>query len=189
MNNAYKIFNAIIFQAGWLICVLTSNVMSLIFTATYIAIHLLFLYCKNKKFSLIREIFWLALFIVLGFICESAFFNSGILYKTDLTSSSTLELSLNQFIFPPIWLLCLWALFSISMRTSLLFILNKPLLAYALIIVMSPCSYYAGAKLNTQVDIAQPLILNLSIIGLTWVFVMASIIVIKRHYFKDIDYV
>ena len=188
MSAIFKISNAISFQVGWFICILTNTAMSTIFTLSYILSYFIYLYFFTKKPSLKREAFWIGLFIIVGFLCETLFFTSGVLYKTDPPLGNN-SITFNGLIAPPAWLLCLWALFATSMRTSLEFMFRKASLAYVLMFVMAPCSYYAGAKLNTQVEIGQPLILHLFVIGLTWVAAFNCIYSLKHRYFQDIDYV
>lgn len=181
MNNSFKIINAIIFQIGWFICILTTNTISLAFTFLFVVYNFFGLYFLAKKISLKIEFSWLILCLALGFICETVFFNSGILYKTGGDTPpvfSGLQL-------PPIWLLCLWVMFAVTIRTSLSFIFNKPLLTCLLTLAVAPCNYYAGARLNSEVDLGQPLLLNLSLLGLSWALAMACLIAIHNLHFKD----
>lgn len=188
MKAHYKlnIFNAISFQIGWLICVLTSNWLSLSFTLAYVALHLFCMYKINEKTSWRKEFYWLGLFLIVGFICESLFFNHGILINTH-PKDPTLTLASEWFIFPPIWLLCLWCLFGLSLRTSLAFIFNKPLIAYPLIMIGAPSSYYAGAHLNQQVELGLPLLLSLPVISVTWLLAFLCVYFINNYYFKGIN--
>lgn len=180
MNNSFKIGNAIIFQIGWFICILTNNAISLGFTLLFIICNFFCIHFLTKTLSLKTEIFWLLICLTLGFSCEMVFFNSGILYQAD---SNALEQGLQL---PPIWLICLWAMFAVLMRSSLTFVFSKPFISCGLALLVAPCNYYAGASLNSQVDIGLPLLLNLSWLGAIWALVMGCLIAIHGHLFKNV---
>lgn len=181
MSNSFKIINAIVFQIGWFICILTTNTISLAFTFLFVVGNFFAIYFFTGKFSLKTEVSWLLLCLALGLIYETIFINSGILYQT---GADTLAV-FGGVQLPPAWLLCLWVVFAVIMRTSMTFIFNKPLLTCLLTLAVAPCNYYAGAGLNSQVDIGQPLLLNLSLLGLTWAFAMACLITVYNLHFKD----
>jgi Protein of unknown function (DUF2878) len=133
-----------------------------------------------RKFSLIKEISWLAAFLAIGFVVEMLFLNAGILIP------SRSEKPFFDIFLPPLWLLCLWLLFATSMRTSLKLLFHKKWLGYLVSLIFAPASYYAGDILNTDIDIGTPLLLNLSIIGVTWLCAMGFIFMMQRYYFEDI---
>lgn len=181
MNSSFKIINSVIFQIGWFICILTNNTISLGFTLLFVACNFLGIYFLTKTLLLKVEISWLLICITLGTLCEMVFFNSGILHQAD---SNTLAITRGLQL-PPTWLVCLWAMFAILMRTSLTFIFSKPFTTCGLALIVAPCNYYAGASLNPQVDIGSPLLLNLSGLGIAWALVMGCLIAIHNRFFKD----
>lgn len=180
MSTNFKIANAIFFQLGWFVCILTNNVISIGFTLAFVLVNFYSMYVLTKKLALKQEIAWLMLCLAVGFTCETVFFNSGIL---ELTPAAALPIS-SGLTLPPIWLLCLWILFAQTLRTSLSFIFSKPLITCLLALLFAPCNYFAGANLNADVGIGQPLLLNLGLIGLAWALALGSLIAIHRSYFK-----
>ena len=188
MKPAHKlnIFNAISFQIGWFICVLTTTWLSLVFTVVYIALHWVLMSRINNNLSLKLEAYWLSMFLIIGCICESLFFNHGILINT-IPNNAIADTASSWFILPPIWLLCLWCLFALSMRTSLDFLFNKPIIAYPLIMLGAPSSYYAGTQLSPQVELGLPILLSLPVISVTWLLAFLCIYLIKNYYFKGVN--
>jgi hypothetical protein len=187
MNNkkalsGVKIFNAIGFQIGWVVCVSKTNLFGLTFTIAFLIIHLFLIRLYSREFFLKKEIYWILIILIIGFLIEMLFFSLGVLH-TDIKTPY-----LTYFIISPPWIICLWLLFATALRTSLSFLFNRPWLAYLATAIMAPCSYLAGSHLNTQVDINKPIILSLAIISMVWVCALWVFTHIKHFYFEDIFY-
>ncbi|MES2675520.1 MAG: DUF2878 domain-containing protein [Pseudomonadota bacterium] len=180
--NGVNIFNAIGFQVGWFVCVTTSSLLGLIFTSIFITFHLYLIRRYAKEFFLKKEICWILIIFIIGFLIEMLFFSLGILYEDIQNPYFT------YFITSPLWIICLWLLFATALRTSLAFLFNRPWLAYLATAIMAPWSYFAGSHLNTQVHINKPILLSLAIISIVWVFALWIITYIKHFYFEDIFY-
>jgi hypothetical protein len=127
-----------------------------------------------------KEIIWLLIIVCCGVAIETVFFSAGFLY-TNIHS-----ITLGRVIFPPIWLISLWLVFAIAMRTSLSFLFIKPWLSYLLIAITIPLNYKAGASLNNNIGINEPYLVSLGLITVVWVTFLVYIIELKRHFFEDI---
>lgn len=169
----------ILFQVGWFICVIFGDLSALAYSGAYLVLHLTLIISNNAS-RFIIEIIWLAVFVVSGVIVEALFFSVGIL--RDVTYPSGGE----NLILPPIWLICLWLLFGISMRTTLSFMLTKVVLGLLLIGIGIPFSYFMGASLSDSVSIKEPQLLSLLVITIVWMAFYASIIFFKKTYFEDV---
>lgn len=120
------------------------------------------------------EILWIWAILLIGIVTESVFFSSGILvYEYQSVDSSFIVL-------PPAWLLCLWLLFATALRLSLAFMLQKMMLAIALGGAFTPFSYWSGAFLNSQVDLAIPAVNSLLYIALAWAIVFLILFYLLR---------
>ncbi len=68
--NGVNIFNAIGFQVGWFVCVTTSSLLGLIFTSIFITFHLYLIRRYAKEFFLKKEICWILIIFIIGFLIE-----------------------------------------------------------------------------------------------------------------------
>ena len=173
----------VIFQIGWLVCAIFGNGYALAYSALYIALHF-FLLQIRRRIDFTKEALWLILFLVSGFIIETLFFSVGFLYFDEASAPSNSIIT--PIIFPPLWLLCLWLLFGITMRTSMAFLFDKLWLAFLLIIIVIPLSYSVGAALNPDVSLGLPHFLSLPAITTAWVGFFGFILALKHFYFGDL---
>jgi hypothetical protein len=180
VKTKIKLINFIGFQFGWFVCVLAGDIVGIAFTLLFVLMHLLFLKSNISAFKLKKEIYWLVLFFSIGAAIETLLLNIGVLnLKSD-------RYRLLGATLPPLWLLCLWILFATSMRTSLIFLFDRKWLGYLSAFLLAPASYYAGDKLNENVEIGSPTLFNLIIIGFLWMLVMSMVFTIKQRYFEDV---
>lgn len=180
MFNISKLVYALAFQAGWFACIMAGNFASIIYTALFLLGHFFYLARKNSLIFLRKEMLWVITVFCLGLVVETIYFSAGFLY-TDAPKNLFAGLVL-----PPIWLLCVWLLFSLALRTCLSFLFYKPALSYLTCLLFVPINYYAGATLNNEVDINEPYFLSLALMTLIWILFFWCLIYLKRHYFEEI---
>lgn len=184
MTNISKLVYAVAFQAGWFVCILAGNLASVIYTLLFLVAHFwLLLYNKahnNRHLFVRKEVLWVMIVLCLGAIVETIYFSAGFLYI------GTPKNLFAQALLPPIWLLCIWIIFSLALRTCLSFLFYKPTLSYLACIIFVPANYYAGAKLNNDVNINEPYLLSLALMTLIWILCLWCLIHLKRHYFEEI---
>lgn len=178
MSATSKLIHAVAFQVGWFICILGGNWFSLTYTIIFLAAHFWFL--SHKKTCLKKEALWLLLVFVSGFILETISFSNKFLY------SLTPTVIYKYLIIAPLWMLNLWILFALALRTFLSFIFIKPNITYLITCVAIPLNYYAGAELSTNVSINNPHALSLALITLMWIALLWFLIKLKSGYFEDI---
>lgn len=175
-----KLTYAVAFQVGWFICILGGNFFSFIYTFIFLTAHFWYLFHNKKMLSM--ELLWVFLIFSSGLILETISFSSSFLYSISSTSTNPFK----HLIIPPLWLLNLWILFAIALRTCLSFIFTKPILSYLMAFIAIPINYYAGAELNGNVFINRPYMLSLALITLMWVLFLWLLIKLKNSYFEDI---
>jgi hypothetical protein len=180
MSRASNIAYAIAFQIGWFVCIMAGNALVFMYTAIFIVAHFIFLNISLRKTLWLKEILWLLAIFMAGFILETVVFSAGFLYST------TPPVFLDNLIFPPAWLLSLWVLFAIALRTCLTFVFSAPKITYLIAVVVVPLNYYAGAQLNTDVNLNTPYILSSACISLLWVLLLWCLVNTKRYFFEDI---
>lgn len=153
-----KLFlNIILFQIGWLVCVLGGNCYAMMYTAFALLLHHLFVLKSNAEWRLIIGA------ALLGCAWDALITYAGI---STYTHSDALGL--------PIWLMCLWLLFASTLSHSLAWLHSRLRLASLLAAIFGPASYWAGARLD-KVQLIEPTWLTLSIMALGWAILLPSI--------------
>ena len=180
MSNTSKFAYAVAFQLGWFVCIMAGNSLAVVYTFLFIVAHSIFLKLTLNKVLWFKEILWLLTVFIGGCIVETLVFSGSFLYIK--APSAFFE----YLIFPPIWLLTLWLLFALALRTCLSFLFNSPKLTYLMTAIAIPLNYYAGTQLNTEVNLNNPYVLSLAIISLQWILLLWCLIKIKHYYFEDI---
>jgi len=184
MSSTQKIVYAIAFQIGWLVCILTGNLASSCYVAIFLVVHLWQVTRQNPAL-LNKEIIWVAVVSVFGIVVETLAFSTGCLYLQAGDNLTARENIFEYFLLPPLWLLNLWLIFAIALRSCLSFLLCRPQLLYSLSLILIPINYYAGAALNDSVELNHPYVFSLSLITLFWLVFFWCIMHIKRRHFED----
>ena len=132
------------FQAGWFACVL-SAAHGVPWTGTGIAAAIIALhvaYARNRA----GEAKLVAIALALGAAWDSALVAAG---WVGFSSGTLVERA------APHWILALWALFAITLNSSLRWLRSNVAMAVGLGAVAGPLSYWAGARLGA-VTFVQP---------------------------------
>lgn len=178
-KNINSLIYAFVFQVGWFVCILGGDFYSILYAVAFLLFHFWLLYKQSNLLP--KEANWLVSVFTLGMIIETITFSLELLSSPDSVSV------FNFLVLPPLWLISLWVMFAIALRTCLYFLFNKPVLAYLLLLITIPLNYYSGAKLNEEVNILKPYSLSLSLITFFWLIFFWCLTMLKRHYFEDIE--
>lgn len=128
---AFLIANALLFQIGWFVCLLLGDLWAIAFTSLALLAHF--------RFSPSRREDLLALFIALLL---------GVLHDSLLLALGHIQF-VETIHWPPLWLVCIWALFGVTLNHSLRWIYQRFWLSSILGIIAGPLSYLAGVALST----------------------------------------
>lgn len=123
------LLNALLFQAGWLVCVMERGRMALAITALILLVHHVRV-MRNR-----REWLFIAAFSAWGLLQDGLLIQAGIL-------------RIDGYSLPPPWLLGLWLLFASTLNHSLSWLQNRPWQAAVAGGLGAPLSYLAGARLD-----------------------------------------
>jgi len=144
------ILNLLVFQIGWLACVLGGNLYALIYTPLALAFHHWFILVN------VREWRFVAMVVVIGVFWDALMAFTGVINYPD-----------SDLIGLPLWLICLWFLFATTFHHSLRWMSQHLWLAAFFAGVFGPFSYWAGSQL-TSADFGPPLFSSLLIIAAGW---------------------
>jgi len=139
MIKYLKIYDLIGFKICWVLCAFCSTwdqpYLGPIVTLIFVLVHLYFV-----KFKL-RDIKVILIAIMCGFVIDSLFFYTGLItYQGGI---------LTEFSLSPLWILSMWAGFSLSMMYTLETIKEKYLISSLLGFIGGPLSYSAGQGIGS----------------------------------------
>ncbi|MDF2178211.1 DUF2878 domain-containing protein [Aliiglaciecola sp. CAU 1673] len=162
---ANRWFNAAWFQCFWFLAILGKTTM----LPALAALLLLHVVLHSQPMSELRMMIMGAGF---GLLIDGLLTNMGIF---------VFEPAISVVI--PLWLLGLWIAFCATLRNSLSFLLNKPLLGLVLGSITGPMSYLAGMKLGA-VTFGLPMLHTLLIISAIWALLMPTLAFLSKHIMK-----
>lgn len=149
-----------LYQIGWFTCLLQGGVIALLATVLILCLHF-YLMVDGNRFKQEWQLVLKLLFV--GLIVETIAINTGALVA-DVISD---ELAFFSWL-PPLWLLCLWLLFSTTLSHGLAWLRQRLLLCAVLAAISAPSSYFAGAYLSPYMSLGDSTMLSLLTIGVLW---------------------
>ncbi|KIF59943.1 membrane protein [Pseudomonas fluorescens] len=144
-----RIANAVLFQLGWLACVLGGNSLWLLLAVAALVIHLRWISSWAAEGRLILCI------VIVGTTMDSVLRQLGVFRFADASPLI------------PLWLMLLWALLATTLRHCLAWSARPWWLASALGAVGGALSYYGGGRL-AGVQFPYGEVSTLIVIGLLW---------------------
>ena len=171
MSLRVKLFcNTFLFQIGWWGCVLTGRnspvSAPILITSVILIIHFLVISTKLKP-----ELLTLFLTTVVGCI-----------FETVLISQNVYVLPLGNTLVP-VWLICIWILFSTTLNHSLRWMRGRYISSAVLGFVFGPVSYSAGVGFELF-EIHEPSWQRLVVIGFGWALLTPFFIFISERISK-----
>lgn len=156
-----KVINALLYQLGWLVCMFTGH-YALWFSSAAIVVGI---YLWQLNFSL-KELGFISTVACAGYISDSLCEFSGLVSFTCSTETN-------------LYLLCLWLMFSTTLRSSFSFFMGRPIYAVALGSI-APIAYIAGEKLDR---LYYQHSLSILVHGTCWVVLMLVTYIVNRKLF------
>lgn len=147
------ITNALLFQVGWLVCILCDSLWAGVFTLIALIFH--FSVYPQRLADAVAVL----LAVVIGLIHDSLLLHAGYIVFVE------------SVVLPPLWLVCLWALLGVTLNHSLVWIYSRPLWSSLLGALAAPVSYFAGVKLSSA-EWSGPLLDVVPVIAILWLVVL-----------------
>ena len=158
-----KLFNAVLFQLGWFACILGGDAVALVATVSILCLHKVFFI--NKRF----EWYFIVSIAVTGFIVDNT-----------LSALGVLTFQSPSLLFTPLWMVCIWVLFAMTLNHSLGWLKNRLWLASVLGAISGPMSYLAGSKL-ANVALSTPPTFSLLSISACWAILLPAFFALIRY--------
>ena len=146
-----KIFNLVIFQLGWAVCVLGGNLLAVSYTLIALLIHQCYLVENKSEWKLI------GLVALVGISWDSLLVFSGFILYPDAV-----------WLVLPVWMLCLWLLFATTFLHSLNWLAGYLYLAAGMAAIFGPMSYWAGVEFS-DASFGDSINTSLIVIGIGWI--------------------
>lgn len=157
-----RVANAVLFQLGWLACVLGGNSLWLLLALAALVIHLRWISSWAAEGRLILCV------VIVGTAVDSVLRHLGVFRFEDLSPLI------------PLWLMLLWALLATTLRHCLAWSARPWWLASGLGAVGGALSYYGGGQL-AGVQFPYGEVPTLIVIGLLWALLFPLLHVMARR--------
>jgi hypothetical protein len=163
-----NVINFVLFQAGWLVCVLYPGLGAVGVVALIVAFHLAFI-----SQARMAELQFIGAGVVIGGLLDGLWFNIGVL-----------DNGIEEFQLTPVWILGLWAAFSTTLSHSLSWISAKPWLPFACAPIAGPFAYWSASKMGA-VELPD-LALSLGALALGWLVVFPLLLFIRKSLYPEL---
>lgn len=169
--------NFILFQIGWLSCVIggassSYHWIGVAVVTAIITLHLL------RSYVISNEIMLIVIATLLGTSWDSALMGAGLLaFNNGVVFDAII----------PLWMVAMWALFATTLNVSMQWMKNRYLLAAVFGAIGGPVAYYAGHRLGavefSQVSTA------LLVVGAGWAVIMPLLMHLSTRFngYREID--
>ena len=132
-SKTYRnILNFVMFELGWLACVLLSQAWALIIVAVFLLVH--FVLVSQYKMD---ELKFIVIGTLAGSLLDGLWLRTGILADTSGAAITT-----------PLWLVALWAIFMTSLNHSLKWLSSNRLLMLLVVPIAGPFAYWSASALG-----------------------------------------
>lgn len=167
-DTARNVINFVLFQLGWLACVLYPGLGAVGFVVLIVAFHLAFI-----SQARMAELQFIGAGVVIGGLLDGLWFNVGVM-----------DNGVEGFQLTPIWILGLWAAFSTTLSHSLSWISAKPWLPFACAPIAGPFAYWSASKMGA-VELPD-LALSLAALAVGWLVVFPLLLYIRKTLYPEL---
>jgi len=163
----FKLFNFLLFQAGWLICVLGAahgrTTLALATVSLLIMIHL------TVTPDRISDVRLFAYALIFGFVFDGLIQFNGLILYNDAGWSFPLT---------PLWILMLWILFAMTLNHSLSWLKGRIFVSSLFGALGGPLAYMAAEKLGA-ITIATPQSIITLLVG--WAIITPALVFLSKN--------
>ncbi|QSP93816.1 DUF2878 domain-containing protein [Marinobacter salinisoli] len=164
-----NVVNFLLFQAGWLICVMFPGKLAAALVVGFVVLHFILVSQKRKS-----ELQFIALGTVVGATLDWLWFRTGVL-----------GLDNQEVLHTPPWLVAIWAIFMTTLCHSLDWISRKAWLPFVLAPVAGPFAYWSASKLGA-ITLPQ-LAPSLVAMALGWLVVFPLLLFIRKSLYPELQ--
>ena len=159
-----NILNLVIFQVGWLVCVIGGNLYALSYTVLALLLHSIWVLERKSEWQLI------ALITVVGCLWDILMTQTDLIVFADPVFAGL-----------PVWLACLWILFATTFLHVLAWFRRHLWVAAIAAAVFAPASYWVGVQLGGAI-FAAPVLISLLVMAIGWAALFAAGLYLSKRY-------
>ncbi|MCM0611968.1 DUF2878 domain-containing protein [Marinobacter sediminum] len=163
-----NILNFLIFQIGWLMCILYPGLPAAGLVVLFLVLH--FVLVSQRRMS---ELQFIGLGTVAGAALDLLWFRTGVLASVS-----------GEVLLTPPWLVAIWAIFMTTLSHSLDWISRKPWLPFVLAPISGPFAYWSASELGA-VDLPQ-LIPSLIALAVGWFVVFPLLLSLRKSLYPEL---
>ncbi|GAB3099084.1 DUF2878 domain-containing protein [Aestuariicella hydrocarbonica] len=168
-----KLLNGLLFQLGWFLAVLGGDYWALVALVIMVFVHGAFWVRDRREWWLVVTVTVVgscldSVWVLLGFLVPDPVLDHSV--ELGFLQSQSLQPEWLQTRIP-LWLVCIWAMFSMTLTHVLSWLSRRYLLAALLGAMAAPLSYWSGAQLSGMA-IGVPVGLSLLVIAIGWALLM-----------------
>lgn len=166
--GARNAFNFIIFQIGWLLCVIYPGWLSTAVAFTIVGVHLVTV--SQHRY---RELEFILLGTVIGSVVDGLWFQLGFLGQPGPVP-----------LWVPAWLIGLWAVFMTTLAHSLAWMGSRRWLPFVLAPIAGPFAYWSATRIG---PVAFPELLpSLIALAIGWGTVFPALMAVRKHRYPEL---
>ena len=163
-----NILNFVLFELGWMACVMLPQIWALAIVMAFLAVH--FVFVSQHKMD---ELKFIVIGTLAGSLLDGLWLRSGILADTNGTVLIT----------PP-WLIALWAIFMTTLNHSLGWIGRNRILAFILAPIAGPFTYWSASALGA---VTLPSLLpSMVALALGWLILFPSLLALRDYLYPQL---
>ncbi|MBY6032396.1 DUF2878 domain-containing protein [Marinobacter daepoensis] len=169
-GSARNILNFLLFQVGWLACVIYPGLASAGLVVALLMLH--FTLVSKQRFA---ELQFVGFGVVLGGLMDTLWFHAGVL---------ALDSSIEVIAAPP-WLIAIWALFMTTLCHSLGWVGQRRWHPWFLAPVAGPFAYWSASHLGI---VALPnLTVSLVAMAIGWLLLFPLLLFIRKTLYTELE--
>ena len=165
-----NVLNFILFQTGWLICVIYPNRISVALVVGLLIAH--FFLVSGKRFA---EMQFIGVGVVLGSLLDTLWFRTGILGLAGQ----------EDILAAPPWLVAIWAIFMTTLCHSLYWVGRTGWLPFVLAPIAGPFAYWSASKLGV-VTMPEPSV-SLIALAVGWLVLFPLLLFVRKTVYAELE--
>lgn len=169
-DTARNILNFVLFQTGWLVCVLFPGLAAAGLVLVFLAAH--FVLVSQKRFS---ELQFIGFGVVLGSLMDTLWFRTGVL---GINGSG-------EVLVAPPWLVAIWAIFMTTLCHSLGWIAQRKWLPFVFAPIGGPFAYWSASKLG--IVTLPDLTISLAAMAVGWFLLFPLLLYVRKTLYSELQ--
>ncbi|WP_166268223.1 DUF2878 domain-containing protein [Marinobacter caseinilyticus] len=168
-SSVRNVLNFVLFQIGWLVCVLYPGMLTAATAFCLVGVHLVLVSQRPRQ-----EFQFIVLGTAVGALLDGLWFRTGVM--TDTSGAAV--------VWTPVWIVGVWAVFMTTLAHSLSWVKQRVWLPYVLAPIAGPFAYWSASRLGAVT--LPDLTVSLLALALGWFVVFPLLLHIQQRFFRSL---